>query len=160
INLGPIQPLEILKLVFVLYLALYFGRRAAQLRFQRDRSLGVAFPRKRSLIPAVLILVLLFGAFVMVKDLGAMLILSALFLAMFYIVTRATGWVLRALAIGAGGVAVATHVPAITQSPKVTLRLQMWLDPWLNAIPFGDPTARARRAIRAGGCRGRGAGRA
>src|SRR5713101_7338054 len=40
INLGPIQPLEIVKLVFVLYLALYFGKRAAQLRFQRDRILG------------------------------------------------------------------------------------------------------------------------
>src|SRR5437667_2041670 len=120
INLGPIQPLEILKLVFVLYLALYFGKRAAQLRFQRDRFLGVDFPRRRILIPAVLILILLFGAFVMVKDLGATLILSVLFLAMFYIVTRAGGWVLLALAIVAGGVALAAHVPAITQSPKVT----------------------------------------
>jgi len=160
INLGPIQPLEILKLVFVLYLALYFGKRAAKLRFQRDRFLGVDFPRRKILIPAVLILVLLFGAFVMVKDLGATLILSVLFLAMFYIVTRAGGWVLLALAIVAGGVAVATHVPAITQSPKVTLRLQMWLDPWLNAIPFGDQTARARWAIAAGGLGGRGLGAA
>jgi hypothetical protein len=153
INLGPIQPLEILKLVFVLYLALYFGKRAAKLRFQRDRFLGVDFPRRKVLIPAVLILIALFGAFVMVKDLGATLILSVLFLAMFYIVTRAGGWVLLALAIVAGGVALATHVPAITQSPKVTLRLQMWLDPWLNAIPFGDQTgARAlghrRRRLR------------
>ena len=96
----------------------------------------------------------------MVKDLGATLILSVLFLAMFYIVTRAGGWVLLALAIVAGGVALATHVPAITQSPKVTLRLQMWLDPWLNAIPFGDQTARARWAIAAGGFGGRGLGAA
>ena len=160
INLGPIQPLELVKIVFVLYLALYFGRRAAQLRFQRDRILGVDFPRKRILIPAVLMLILLFGAFVVVKDLGATLILSALFLALFYIVTRAGGWVLLALAIVAGGVALATHVPAITQSPKVTLRLQMWLDPWLNAIPFGDQTARARWAIAAGGLGGRGLGAA
>ncbi len=160
INLGPIQPLEILKLVFVLYLALYFGKRAAQLRFQRDRFLGVDFPRRRILIPAVLILILLFGAFVMVKDLGATLILSVLFLAMFYIVTRAGGWVVLALAIVAGGLAVATHVPAVTQSPKVTLRIQMWIDPWYNAIPFGDQTARARWAIAAGGFGGRGLGAA
>ena len=79
---------------------------------------------------------------------------------MFYIVTRAGGWVLLALAIVAGGVAIATHVPAITQSPKVTLRLQMWLDPWYNAIPFGDQTARARWAIAAGGFGGRGLGAA
>ncbi|PYQ55160.1 MAG: hypothetical protein DMF78_03120 [Acidobacteria bacterium] len=160
INLGPVQPLEIVKLVFVIYLALYFGKRASKLRFQRDRILGVDFPRKRVLIPAVVVMVVLFLAFVFVKDLGATLILSALFLALFYIVTRAGGWVLLALAIVAGGVAVATHVPAITQSPKVTLRLQMWLDPWLNAIPFGDQTARARWAIAAGGLSGRGLGAA
>jgi cell division protein FtsW (lipid II flippase) len=160
INLGPIQPLEIVKIVFVLYLSLYFGRRAAQLRFQRDRIFGLDFPRKRILIPAVLIMLLLFGAFVVVKDLGATLILSAVFLAMFYIVTRAGGWVLLALAIVAGGVAIATHVPAITQSSKVTLRLQMWLDPWYNAIPFGDQTARARWAIASGGFGGRGLGAA
>ncbi len=160
INLGPVQPIEIVKIVFVVYLALYFGKRASQLRFQRDRILGLDFPRKKILIPAVLMLVVLFGAFVMVKDLGATLILSALFLAMFYIVTRAGGWVLLALAIVAGGVAVAAHVPAITQSPKVTLRLQMWLDPWYNAIPFGDQTARARWAIAAGGFGGRGLGAA
>src|SRR5205823_615173 len=80
-------------------LALYFGKRASKLRFQRDRILGVDFPRKKILIPAVLIMIVLFLAFVMVKDLGATLILSALFLAMFYIVTRAGGWVLLALAI-------------------------------------------------------------
>src|SRR5205814_4274679 len=147
INLGPVQPLEIVKLVFVLYLALYFGKRASKLRFQRDRILGVDFPRKKILIPAVLIMIALFLAFVFVKDLGATLILSALFLALFYIVTRAGGWVLLALAIVAGGVALAAHVPAVTQSPKVTLRLQMWLDPWYNAIPFVDQTARARWAL-------------
>jgi cell division protein FtsW (lipid II flippase) len=160
INLGPIQPLEIVKIVFVLYLALYFGRRAAQLRFQRDRLFGLDFPRRKILIPAVLMLLLLFGAFVLVKDLGATLILSAVFLALFYIVTRAGGWVVLALAIVIAGIAAAAHVPAITQSPKVTLRLQMWLDPWYNALPFGDQTARARWAIASGGFGGRGLGAA
>ncbi|HUG53676.1 MAG TPA: FtsW/RodA/SpoVE family cell cycle protein, partial [Vicinamibacteria bacterium] len=160
INLGPVQPLEIVKIVFVLYLALYFGRRASQLRFQRDRMFGLDFPRRKILIPAVLMMLLLFGAFVLVKDLGATLILSAVFLALFYIVTRAGGWVVLALLIVAGGVAAAAHVPAITQSPKVTLRLQMWLDPWYNALPFGDQTARARWAIASGGLGGRGLGAA
>src|SRR5262245_38103699 len=50
INLGPVQPLEIVKLVFVIYLALYFGRRASKLRFQRDRLFGVDFPRRAVLI--------------------------------------------------------------------------------------------------------------
>ncbi len=160
INLGPVQPLEFVKLAFVIFLGLYFGRRASKLRFQRDRVLGLDFPRRRVLIPAVIMMLVLFLAFVIVKDLGATLILSVAFLALFYIVTRATGWVVLALAIVAGGVAVAAHVPAITQSPKVTLRLQMWLDPWYNAVPFGDQTARARWAIASGGLFGRGLGAA
>src|SRR5438477_874659 len=82
INLGPVQPLEIVKLLFVIYLALYFGKRAAKLRFQRDRILGVDFPRKKILVPAIAVMVVLFLAFVFVKDLGATLILSVLFLAL------------------------------------------------------------------------------
>src|SRR5437879_4259602 len=81
IILAPSPPLEIVMLVFVIYLALDFGKRASKLRFQRDRVLGVDFPRKKVLIPAVVVMIVLFLAFVFVKDLGATLILSALFLA-------------------------------------------------------------------------------
>ena len=66
----------------------------------------------------------------LLNDLGATLILSIVFLSMFYIVTRASGWVGLALAIVALGVFAITHVPAIAESPKVALRLQMWVDPW------------------------------
>jgi cell division protein FtsW (lipid II flippase) len=66
INLGPIQPLELVKLAFVIYLAIYFGRRASKLRFQRDRVLGLDFPRKKVLFPAMGVMLLLFGAFVFV----------------------------------------------------------------------------------------------
>jgi cell division protein FtsW (lipid II flippase)/cell division protein FtsI/penicillin-binding protein 2 len=160
INLGPIQPLELVKLAFVIYLAIYFGRRASKLRFQRDRVLGLDFPRKKVLLPAVGVMLLLFGAFMFVKDLGATMVLSVAFLALFYVVTRARGWVLLAIAMVVLGVYAAAHVPAITQSEKVTLRLQMWLNPWYNAIPFGDQLARARWAIAAGGTFGRGLGAA
>ena len=53
INLGGFQPVEIVKLAFVIFLAHYFGRRAAKLRHQRDRFLGLDFPRKRPPVPAV-----------------------------------------------------------------------------------------------------------
>lgn len=158
INLGGFQPLELVKLAFVLYLGHSLGSRAAKLRHQRDRIMGLDFPRKRLLIPAVAVLLLLFASFVAVNDLGALLILSVVFLALFYIATRAGGWVVTAVLLVAGFVWLAVQVPAISGSPKVALRMAMWLDPWTNAQPNGDQGALARWALAAGGLRGQGLG--
>jgi cell division protein FtsW (lipid II flippase) len=160
INLWGFQPMEVVKLLFVIFLANYFGRRAEKMRHQRDRLFGMQFPRKELLWPAVALMIALFGAFVLLNDLGPTLILSIVFLTMFYIVTRASGWVALALAIVALGVFAITHVPAIAESPKVALRLKMWVDPWYNGLPFGDQTARSAWAIAAGGVQGQGLGQA
>ena len=160
INLWGFQPMEIVKLFFVIFLANYFGRRAEKMRHQRDRLLGMQFPRKELLWPAVALMIALFGAFVLLNDLGPTLILSIVFLSMFYIVTRASGWVGLAIAIVALGVFAITNVPAISESPKVALRLKMWTDPWYNGLPFGDQSARSAWAIAAGGAQGQGLGQA
>ena len=160
INLWGFQPMEVVKLLFVIFLANYFGRRAEKLRHQRDRLFGMQFPRKELLWPAVALMIALFGAFVLLNDLGPTLILSIVFLFMFYVVTRASGWVALAIGIVALGVFAITHVPAIAESPKVALRLKMWVDPWYNGLPFGDQTARSAWAIAAGGAQGQGLGQA
>ena len=158
INLAGFQPLELVKLAFVLFLGLFLGRRAAKLRYQRDRIFGLGFPRQRHILPAIAVFFALFLSFVMVNDLGPLLILSLVFLALFYVVTRASGWVVAALLVVALLVAVAVHVPAISGSQKVALRMQMWLDPWENAQPNGDQGALSRWAIAAGYVKGRGLG--
>jgi cell division protein FtsW (lipid II flippase) len=158
INLGGFQPLELVKLAFVLYLGHSLGSRAAKLRHQRDRMLGLDFPRKKLLVPAVMVLLILFGSFILVNDLGPLLILSIVFLALFYVATRAGGWVVLAVVVVVGFVWLAVQVPAISGSPKVALRMAMWLDPWTNALPNGDQGALARWAIAAGSVRGQGLG--
>lgn len=158
INLWGFQPLEVVKLLFVIFLALYFGRRAEKLRYQRETIVGLSFPRWRLMGPAFLVLVALFAAFVVVRDLGATLILSIAFVALFYVVTRASGWVLAALAAVAVFVYAAVNIPAISRAPKVALRLAMWVDPWYNGLPFGDQTALGLWAIASGGLTGQGLG--
>ena len=158
INLGGFQPLELVKLAFVLFLGHSLGRRAVKLRHQRERILGLYFPRKRLLLPAVLVFIVLFASFVLVKDLGPLLILSILFLTLFYVVTRSAGWVVTAVVVVALLVTVAIHVPAVSGSPKVALRMKMWLDPWTNAQPNGDQIALSRWAIAAGFVHGQGLG--
>jgi hypothetical protein len=109
-------------------------------------------------VPAVAVLLLLFASFILVNDLGPLLILSLVFLALFYVATRAGGWVIVAVVVVAILVTVAVHVPAVSGSPKVALRMEMWLDPWTNARPNGDQGALARWAIAAGYIQGRGLG--
>jgi cell division protein FtsW (lipid II flippase) len=157
INLFGVQPLELVKLLFVIFLAQYFGRRAAKLRHQRDRLLGLEFPRYRLLVPALAVIVALFGAQIFVKDLGATLILSVVFLVLFYVVTRASGWAIIAVLTMAALMALIAHTPAISPA-KVTLRMRMWLDPWYNGLPFGDQGAYGRWAIAAGYVTGQGFG--
>ncbi|HEY7509468.1 MAG TPA: FtsW/RodA/SpoVE family cell cycle protein, partial [Vicinamibacteria bacterium] len=158
INLAGFQPLELVKLAFVVFLGLFLGRRAAKLRHQRDRLFGLDFPRQRQILPAIAVFLVLFLSFVLVNDLGPLLILSLVFLALFYVVTRAGGWVVAAVLVVAILVAIAVQVPAISGSEKVALRMQMWLDPWFNAQPNGDQGALARWAIAAGHLQGRGLG--
>ena len=71
INLGGFQPLELVKLAFVLFLGHSLGSRAVKLRHQRDRMFGLDFPRKRLLLPAVGVLAVLFLSFVAVNDIRA-----------------------------------------------------------------------------------------
>lgn len=159
INLGPIQPIEAIKVAFVAYLAVYLGRRASKLRFQRERAGFFRIPRPRLLLPALLVMVATFLCLFLVKDLGPTLILSLVFLILFYVVTRSPGWVVLALGVTSSLMALLAFFPELSASDTLTTRLHMWTNPWLNGLPNGDQTAAARWAIAAGGLWGQGLGR-
>lgn len=161
ITLGPIQPLELVKVAFVLFLAAYLGRRAPAIRWHRHATWGgrLQIPRPRLLLPALGVLLVLFAGLFLVRDLGPTLVLSLVFLVVLYLVTRSPGWV--GIAVGTVTVLLAGIVsrPDVVGSERVAVRLQMWLHPWLNGLPNGDQLAQARWAIAAGGFGGSGIGR-
>ncbi|HHO49535.1 MAG TPA: hypothetical protein ENK18_01390 [Deltaproteobacteria bacterium] len=160
INLGPFQPLELVKIAFVAFVAVFLGRRAASLRYQRNFLLGglLRIPRPRLLLPALLVLVGLFFGLFLVRDLGPILILGLVFLTLFTIVTRSAPWALLALGLVASAVGVVALAPDLVGSDSLALRMRMWLDPWTNALPNGDQLASSRWAIAAGGLLGQGFG--
>jgi len=160
INLGPIQPIEAVKLLFVAFLAAYLGARAAKLRWQRRRALGLRWPRPVLLVPALAFLVATFSGLFLVGDLGPVSILALVFLGMFYVVTRATGWAVLAVTTVAGLVAVIARWPDLVDVARVATRVRMWLDPWWNALPHGDQLGESLWAVAAGGVGGRGLARA
>lgn len=160
INLLGFQPLELVKLAFVAYLAVFLGRRAAALRYQRNYLLNglLRLPRPRLLFPALLALLVLFVGLFLVRDLGPILILGLTFLILFTVVTRSAPWALLAVGVVVAVVAVLAWAPDVVGSRALTLRMQMWLDPWTNTLANGDQLAASRWAIAAGGLWGQGVG--
>lgn len=156
INLGPVQPIELVKPLAIAFLAAFLGARAPKLRWQRRTILGLRWPRLELLVPASLVLVLIFGGLYVIGDLGPVLLLAFVFLGMFYLVSRATGWVVIALALVALLVAVLAIWPALAGGGTIETRLRMWSDPWTNALSNGHQLGEGLWATAAGGARGQG----
>ncbi len=156
INLGPIQPIELVKPLAILFLAAFLGARAAKLRWQRRRFFGLRWPRLELLVPAVLVLVGIVAGLYVIGDLGPVLLLALVFLGMFYLASRATGWALLAIAILAILVAILGHWPALAGGGTVQTRLRMWQDPWTNGLPFGQQLGEGLWAVASGGTTGQG----
>jgi cell division protein FtsI/penicillin-binding protein 2/cell division protein FtsW (lipid II flippase) len=156
INLGPVQPIEVVKPLAVVFLAVYFGSRASKLRWHRRRFLGLRWPRVELLVPALGMLMLIIAGLRLVGDLGPVLLLAFVFLGMFFIASRATGWVVVAIAIVGVLLLVLAHAPALAGSGTVKTRLVMWQDPWTNGMTNGHQLGEGLWAFAAGGWRGQG----
>ena len=158
VRLFGVQPIEAVKLAFIVFLAVSLGRLAEQLRYQRVRRGFIQIPRLKLLLPAILLLGLLFTGLIVVRDLGPTLILALVFLSIYYVVTRS--WM--ELALGGGALALMVYF-LVTSPPSwvprmVLLRLEMWADPWLNGRPGGDQMASSLWALASGGWNGQGWG--
>lgn len=156
INLGPLQPIELVKPLAVVLLAAFFGERAAKLRWQRRRFLGLRWPRPALMIPALAALVGIFAGLFVVGDLGPVLLLAAVFLSMFYLVTRASGWVAAALGVVALLLLVMHTWPGLVETGRVATRLRIWTDPWSNGLTHGHQVGEGLWASAAGGLTGQG----
>ncbi|MBA2538459.1 MAG: FtsW/RodA/SpoVE family cell cycle protein [Deltaproteobacteria bacterium] len=160
INLGPVQPIEIVKPLAVVFLAAYFGARAAKLRWHRQRFLGLRWPRVELLLPALGVLLGIIAGLYVIGDLGPVLLLASVFLGMFYVASRATGWVLLAFALLALVLVIFAIWPDVAGGGTVKTRLVMWQDPWTNGLSNGHQLAEGKWAFNAGGWSGQGLGRA
>ncbi|HEY0985906.1 MAG TPA: FtsW/RodA/SpoVE family cell cycle protein [Kofleriaceae bacterium] len=160
INLGPVQPIEAIKLLAIAFLAAYLGARAPKLRWHRRRVLGLRWPRLELLVPALLVLLGIVAGLRVIGDLGPVLILALVFLGMFFVASRATGWVVAAVALLAIVLIVLWAWPGLAGSGTVKTRLVMWHAPWANGLPNGHQLGEGLWAMSAGGWDGQGLGRA
>ena len=162
VNLGPVQPIEAIRLLLALFLAGFFARRWELLRNLRGttiRTLTVPawldVPRGEYVLPVLVAIATALGFFFLQKDLGPALLLSCVFLAIYALARgrsglAAAGFVLLVVGFYAGYLLNISHT--------LVERVRMWQSPWDNAVAGGDQVAQAIWAMATGGLFGTGLG--
>jgi cell division protein FtsW (lipid II flippase)/cell division protein FtsI/penicillin-binding protein 2 len=158
VNLGPFQPVEVIKILLVFFLAGYFTRNWERLRDLREKKLlphWIGVPRLSHVLPVMFAVVLALGFFFLLKDLGPALVTGFLFLAMFWVARGRAGLALLGIVLLVGGVVVGYHMGKPT---TVVDRINMWLSPWDNDVHGGNQLAHSLWAFSTGGALGSGPG--
>jgi cell division protein FtsW (lipid II flippase) len=162
VNLGPVQPIEAIRLLLAFFLAGYFAERWELLRQLRSRTIAnrhvpawLHVPRLEYVLPVVIGVGAALLFFVLQKDLGPALYLACVFLAM-YAVARAR----VAMAVAGVGLLAVGFVAGywLDVSSTLTARVEMWQSPWDNTVRGGDQIAQSIWAVSTGGWSGTGLG--
>ncbi|MQA27310.1 MAG: FtsW/RodA/SpoVE family cell cycle protein [Micromonosporaceae bacterium] len=152
-GLGQIQPSEFAKLLLMVFFAYYLVRKREVLSLASKRVLGIDFPRPRDLGPVLVVwaasLLVLVGS----KDLGTSLMYFGCFVAMMYVATERTSWLLIGL-----GLFMAGAVFAYTLFDVLQLRVSVWLDPFADPDDTGFQPIQALFGLGTGGLFGTGPG--
>ncbi|HMF99009.1 MAG TPA: FtsW/RodA/SpoVE family cell cycle protein [Vicinamibacterales bacterium] len=162
VNLGPVQPIEAIRLLLALFLAGFFARRWEVLRDVRSRMFRstpwtrwVNLPRAEYVMPVLAGVGLALVFFFIQKDLGPALFLCCVFLATYAVARGRVGMAIAGLALLILGFHVGYR---LNISPTLAARVSMWQSPWDNAVPGGDQTTHAIWALATGGSVGTGLG--
>jgi len=147
------QPVELLKLLMIAYLASYLAERK-ELLIQEGHRIG-----RWRLPPLAYVgpLLAVFGLAVVLlgwqQDLGAAMLFFFTFLAMLYLATGQWGYTVAGLVLFVGVGATGHFL-----SDKVALRIDSWLNPWPEAADRAFQIVQSLLAFGAGGVFGRGLG--
>jgi cell division protein FtsW (lipid II flippase) len=159
VNLFGFQPVEIIRILLVFFLAGYFATRWDVLRHARETRGALArynMPPVEFTIPVAVSVALSLIFFFLQKDMGPALVFACLFLALYGIARNsalvpAAGLAILAAGFGFGYLIGVPHT--------VGDRVSMWLSPWDNVVHGGDQLAHALWSYATGGVRGTGIGR-
>ncbi len=162
VNLGPFQPVEVVKILVVFYLAAYFDRHWQFIKYMNQRGIGlfaflarVRSPRLVFFLPVVIAMGAVLIFFFLQKDLGPALVMAAVFLSL-YAVARGKFWLI------VGGISILLIGLAgawwIGQPETVVKRIEIFWDVWENGLRGGDQIAHSLWAMSTGGLTGVGLG--
>ncbi|MBW4041109.1 MAG: FtsW/RodA/SpoVE family cell cycle protein [Acidobacteria bacterium] len=124
VSVGPFnfQPGEIAKITLAIFFAGFLVARRDSLAMVGRKVLFVQLPRARDLGPIIVVWVLALGVIVGEHDLGTGLLLFGMFVAMLYVATGRTSWIVLGLVLAAAGAYAAVHILSYVQG-----RITNWL---------------------------------
>ena len=161
VNLGPLQPVELTRLLLALFLAGYFARRWELLRLRRrmvgDRQLPawINLPRPEYFLPVLVGVGAALLLFFLQKDFGPALLLCCVFLSAYAVARGRIGMA----AAGMGLLGLGFYIGfRLHVSNTLAERVRIWQSPWDNAAAGGDQVAHAIWALATGGSLGTGLG--
>ena len=133
IGIGPLsfQPGELAKVVLTVFFAGYLVTARDSLSLVGRRILGLQFPRARDLGPILVAWLASLGVLVFERDLGTSLLFFGLFVALLYVATERTSWVVLGLGLFVGGAFLAWTIFSHVQA-----RVDIWLHPFDNGVYF------------------------
>ena len=162
VNLGPLQPVEFVRLLLALFLAGYFARRWELLREVRGRTVRafhvpgwLNLPRVDYVLPVLggVAAALLF--FFLQRDLGPALFLSCVFLLTYALARNRAGLAVAGFLVLIAGFYIGY---ALNISSTLSARVAMWRSLWDNGARGGDQIAQAIWGLATGGLFGTGLG--
>lgn len=147
-----VQPVELLKILVVVYLATYLDDHRDVIG-KHYYLWGLRLPPLPYLLPLLLMWGLTLGLIIYQRDLGAALLLFTVFLAMLYLLTG------RAWYVGIGMVAFIFGAAMLYPLfEHVQDRIDSWYDPWADPLNRGYQMIQALYALSHGGYIGTGLG--
>ena len=136
------EPIEIIKLLLVLFVASYLAERRGAVNRLADFG------------PLALVYAFCLGLFLLVKDLGPAVLLFGVFLALLYLTTRRLIYPL----LGTGLLLLAAFAGYALHFGFFATRVVMWLHPWDNSDKNGAQLAQGLWGMATGGLWGSGLG--
>jgi cell division protein FtsW (lipid II flippase) len=161
VNLGPFQPVELIKILVVLFLAGYFAHNWEKLRDLEQKQFvpkamrWLELPRVAHALPVMCGVACALTLFFVLKDMGPALVMGFVFLALFALARARSGLALLGVAALIGGVSIGYHLGT---PHTVVERVSIWLSPWNNDVRGGDQVAHSLWAFATGGAWGSGPG--
>jgi cell division protein FtsW (lipid II flippase) len=155
VALGPLsfQPVEIAKLLLVVFFASYFVEKRELLTISTRRLGNFLLPDLRAFGP-----ILVAGAMSVIiilaeRDIGFSLLLFVVFLSMLWVTTGRLSYLFIGIAVFALGTFLASHVLS-----QVDTRISVWLNPWSQASGNGYQPIQGELAFGRGNLFGSGLG--
>ena len=145
------QPGELAKIALAIFFAGYLVTTRDALSLVGRRILGLQLPRARDLGPILVAWALSVLILVLQRDLGSSLLFFGLFVAMLYVATERTSWIVIGMSLFLGGAVLAWRI-----FDHVQRRVTLWLDPF--APEQSDQIAKGLMGLAHGGIFGSGLG--